>query len=128
VFNDTNCQAQKTTISWEKDEKYSRVVQRKKNLIKFQKQKQATVDQVAQQMSQSIAFHDNNRWSIDVELSYRQQISSKFNQKLLLVVDKSSSLTKSKEETKMLIYKQIKPNWTALFILIRNHLLIFEKY
>jgi len=104
------------------------VVKTKKNLIKFQKQKQATVDQVAQQMLQSIAFHDNNQRSIDVELSYHQQISSKFNQKLLLVVDKSSSLTKSKEETKMLIYEQIKPNWTALFILIRNHLSIFEKY
>ena len=108
--------------------KHSRVVKRKINSIRFQKQNQATVDQVAQQMSQSIDFCDNNQSSMEVERSYREIVSSEFNQELLLVDDKSSFITKTKEDMKLLLYKQIIPNWTALFILVCNHLSILEKY
>jgi len=118
---------QTATISWGKHKK-STGVGEKKNQIKFQKQKQTMVDQVGQQMSHSVICKDNYERSIKMEYSYHDQISLEFNKKLLLMADEPHRVTKTKQEMKMLLYEQIIPNWTVLFILIHNHLSIFDKY
>jgi len=128
VCNATNHQVQTATISWEKHKKINRSRGKKKNQIKFQKQKQTMVDQVGQQMSHSVICKDNYERSIKMEYSYHDQISLEFNKKLLLVADEPHTITKTKEKMKMLIYEQIIPNWTALFMLICNHLCICNKY
>jgi len=101
---------------------------KKKNQIKFQHQEQVLVDQVALQIWNQI-LHDNEyETTLQMEYNYYVQVSLEFKKKLLICIGNKEKRNRIKKNMQMLIYEQIVPNWTALFMLIRNHQCVFDKY
>jgi len=86
----------------------------------FQHQKQPTIDQVAKQMSSSIAHEDEYETTLEMEYSYHAKVSLEFNKQLFISVDDEDKRSEMKK-MQMLIYKLMVPNWTALFMLVCNH-------
>jgi len=73
-----------------------------------------------------ISHDDEYKTTLEMEYNYYVQVSLEFKEKLL--IGNKEKRNQIKKNMQMLIYEQIVPNWTALFMLIRNHQCVFDKY
>ncbi len=105
---------------------FSSMWNKKKNQIKFQHQKQVPVDLVALQISNQISHDNEYETTLQMEYNYYVQVSLEFKKNLLVYICNKEKRIKKK--LCMLIYEQIVPNWTVLFMLICNHQCIFDKF
>jgi len=101
---------------------------KKKNQIKFQHQKQVPMDQVALQIWNHISHDNEYETTQQMEYDYYMQVSLEFEKKLFICIGNKEMRYRIKKMMRKLIYEQIVPNWTTLFMLIRNHQCIFDKY
>jgi len=103
------------------------ITSNKKNLIKYASQKRMANDDIVKNISSTIMIDDQFETTAEMEQEYYSVISSELQKVTPILVDRDK---KAKMLTQFSIakYEQFIPNWLVLFMKVRNHNAIIDRF